>query len=88
MRTTKYQNNVAVEMTSKTILITGASTGIGKATALHLDSLGFKVYAGVRKPADAQALKDEATEQLQPVFLDVDRYPINSHFRAFGCHPG
>jgi NADP-dependent 3-hydroxy acid dehydrogenase YdfG len=55
----------------KTIVITGASTGIGKATALHLDKLGFKVYAGVRKEADGQALKQEASDQLRPIFLDV-----------------
>ena len=37
---------------NKTIVITGTSTGIGKACALYLDKIGFKVYAGVRKQAD------------------------------------
>ena len=58
-------------MNNKTILITGASTGIGKATTVYLDQLGYKVYAGVRKPADAETLKNEGSDQLQPVFLDV-----------------
>ena len=53
------------------IVITGSSTGIGKATALHLDRLGFKVFAGVRKETDAQALKQEASNKLRPIFLDV-----------------
>ena len=53
------------------IVITGASTGIGKATALHLDKLGFRVFAGMRKEADGQALKKEASEKLTPTLLDV-----------------
>ena len=53
------------------IVITGASTGIGKATALHLDHLGFRVFAGVRKEADGQALIKEASDRLTPILLDV-----------------
>ena len=53
------------------IVVTGASTGIGKATALHLDKLGFRVFAGVRKEVDGQALKKEASDKLRPIFLDV-----------------
>jgi NADP-dependent 3-hydroxy acid dehydrogenase YdfG len=55
----------------KAIVITGASTGIGKATALHLDKLGFRIFAGVRKETDGQALKQEASNKLRPIFLDV-----------------
>ena len=54
------------------ILITGASTGIGEATALHLDSLGHRVFAGVRKDADGERLvKASRAGQLVPVQLDV-----------------
>ncbi len=53
------------------VLITGTSTGIGKAAALHLDRLGFRVFASVRKQSDADALSREASERLTPVFMDV-----------------
>ena len=52
-------------------LVTGASTGIGRATALHLDRLGFHVYAGVRKEADGESLAAEASERLRPLIVDV-----------------
>ncbi|MDP4509232.1 SDR family oxidoreductase [Nonomuraea turcica] len=52
---------------SKTVLVTGASTGIGRATALLLAREGFTVYAGVRKEADGQALGPTVT----PITLDV-----------------
>lgn len=53
------------------VLITGASTGIGRTTAQHLDSLGFNVFAGVRKQADADSLRAQASERLTPVIIDV-----------------
>lgn len=53
------------------IVITGASTGIGEACALHLDKLGFQVFAGVRKDADGEALKEKSSTRLTPVRLDV-----------------
>ena len=56
---------------NKTLIITGASTGIGKACALHLDKLGFKVYAGVRKQTDGDSLKEDASDKLSPIILDV-----------------
>jgi short-subunit dehydrogenase len=57
----------------KSVLITGASTGIGKACALHLDKLGFMVFAGVRKTKDMDALQKEASDTLHPVMLDVTK---------------
>ncbi len=53
------------------VLITGSSTGIGYHTALHLDKLGFHVFAGVRKLEDAKRLKNEASDHLTPIILDV-----------------
>jgi NAD(P)-dependent dehydrogenase (short-subunit alcohol dehydrogenase family) len=53
------------------IVITGASTGIGRATALHLDRLGYRVFAGVRQEADAESLRQSSSARLSPVFLDV-----------------
>ncbi|TQM36818.1 SDR family oxidoreductase [Pseudonocardia cypriaca] len=52
---------------SKTVLVTGASTGIGRATALLLAREGFTVYAGVRKDIDGEALGPTVT----PIKLDV-----------------
>jgi len=55
----------------KSVLITGASTGIGRATALHLDAAGWRVFAGVRKEDDATALGKAGSERLVPLMLDV-----------------
>ena len=55
----------------RSVLVTGASTGIGRATALRLDSSGWQVFAGVRDPADAESLRGAASPRLVPVFLDV-----------------
>ncbi len=53
----------------RSVLVTGASTGIGRATALHLADLGFKVYAGVRRDEDATDLEHQGP--LTAVRLDV-----------------
>ncbi|MDP5338766.1 MAG: SDR family oxidoreductase [Nodularia sp. (in: cyanobacteria)] len=54
-----------------TVVITGASTGIGAACALLLDKLGYFVFAGVRKDEDAEKLQEQASPNLKPIFLDV-----------------
>jgi NAD(P)-dependent dehydrogenase (short-subunit alcohol dehydrogenase family) len=54
------------------VLITGASRGIGRAASLHLAGLGWDVYAGVRNPDDGAALAGEAPgARIVPVVLDV-----------------
>ena len=49
-------------------VVTGASTGIGAATARKLARRGFHVLAGVRRDADADALR---ARNLEPVLLDI-----------------
>lgn len=53
------------------MLITGASTGIGRACTLRLDRQGWRVFAGVRRQTDAERLRAECSERMQPVPLDV-----------------
>jgi NAD(P)-dependent dehydrogenase (short-subunit alcohol dehydrogenase family) len=56
---------------SGAVLVTGASTGIGRATALLLDGEGYTVFAGVRKEADARELSQACSDRLTPVTIDV-----------------
>ena len=53
------------------VLVTGASTGIGRACAESLDGIGFTVLAGVRKDSDADSLRRAGSERMRPVLLDV-----------------
>jgi NAD(P)-dependent dehydrogenase (short-subunit alcohol dehydrogenase family) len=52
-------------------VVTGSSTGIGRACALDLDRLGFKVFAGVRGDEAGERLRREASGALEPLILDV-----------------
>lgn len=55
----------------RAVLVTGASTGLGQAAALHLARLGFQVFAGVRKIADGERLVAESAGRLRAVTLDI-----------------
>lgn len=60
-----------MDATLGNVLITGASSGIGEGCALRLDALGYRVFAGVRKQADGEALRGKSSGRLTPVSLDV-----------------
>lgn len=56
------------------VVVTGASTGIGRACALTLHARGYTVFAGVRRAADGESLeKQAASPRLRPVILDVTK---------------
>jgi len=59
------------DLSGRCVLVTGASTGIGEACAIELDRRGCRVFAGVRREADAQRLRGQASRRLVPLMLDV-----------------
>lgn len=52
----------------RSVVVTGASSGIGRATALRLTRAGWRVFGGVRSERDAASLRAQGVE---PVLLDV-----------------
>lgn len=54
------------------VLVTGASSGIGRHAAVHLQHAGFTVFAGVRKQSDADSIAAEAPG-IHPLILDVTK---------------
>ena len=61
----------------KTVVITGCSVGVGRATALLLDRAGWRVFAIVRKQADADDLEAATRGPLKGVLADVtDRQEV------------
>ncbi|KAJ3125974.1 hypothetical protein HK098_007979 [Nowakowskiella sp. JEL0407] len=70
----KYLTN---ELPSREIttaaIITGCSSGIGKAVAIKLASVGYKVFAGVRKASDVDSLNNLKISNLRPILLDVTK---------------
>lgn len=59
------------------VVITGASTGIGRATALYLAGKGLRVLAGVRKPADGDALVSALPSEAQTTGGSVESLIID-----------
>lgn len=54
-----------------TVLVTGASSGIGEECVRHLAHLGFRVFAGVRREEDAERLRTTMPVGVEPVRVDV-----------------
>ena len=59
----------------KSVVVTGASTGIGWASAKLLLDKGFRVFGSVRKQADAERLKAEFGANFTPLIFDVTDEP-------------
>ncbi|MGE4132936.1 MAG: SDR family oxidoreductase [Bdellovibrionales bacterium] len=55
------------------ILISGASTGIGRASAVHLARKGHDVWAGVRSKKSLEEIQKLNVQGLRPVYLDVTK---------------
>jgi len=53
------------------VLVTGASSGIGFATAVRLARRGTIVFAGIRRQVDGEALLRENSARIKPMLLDV-----------------
>jgi NAD(P)-dependent dehydrogenase (short-subunit alcohol dehydrogenase family) len=53
------------------VVVTGASTGIGSACVKVLAAAGFHVFGSVRKPADAERLAKEFGASFTPLIFDV-----------------
>lgn len=59
------------KFTRGAVLVTGASSGIGLACALHLDRLGIRIFGGVRKEKDGESLIQKSAGRVTPVLMDV-----------------
>jgi NAD(P)-dependent dehydrogenase (short-subunit alcohol dehydrogenase family) len=53
------------------VVVTGASTGIGRATVHELVSAGFHVFGSVRREADAGNLRQQFPETVTPLLMDL-----------------
>lgn len=64
-------NPAPSEPLSRAVVVTGASTGIGRAVAAKVAAEGGLAFAGVRNEADAASLKQEFGEKVHPLLFDV-----------------
>ncbi len=61
----------------QTVVITGASSGIGRACVARMVATGWRVFAAVRKSEDGNRLKSEFGTELAPIIMDItDRATI------------
>ncbi|MDH3497816.1 MAG: SDR family NAD(P)-dependent oxidoreductase [Gemmatimonadota bacterium] len=71
---------------NRTVLVTGASTGIGRACVMELARQGARVFAGVRDAEVGSVLASQAPDRITPLLLDVtDRAQIAAAVTAIGA---
>ena len=58
-------------MAERSVVVTGASTGIGRATVHELVSAGFHVFGTVRREADAENLRQQFPDTVTPLLMDL-----------------
>ncbi len=56
----------------KTVVITGASSGIGKSCVARMSRLGWQVFATVRKQSDSDQIAREFGANVHPVLMDLE----------------
>ena len=71
-------------MTPRAVLVTGASTGIGLATAVFLAARGFRVYGGVRRDRDGERLEAAGIPHSR---INEPDEPYNGQLMALGLPP-
>ncbi len=73
----------------RTVVVTGASSGIGRAVALDLAQRGFHVLAGVRRAHDAKDLMSASAGDLEAITLDVtDPGQVAGALETLASQPG
>ncbi len=73
----------------KSVVITGTSSGIGKACVLNLDKHGFKIFATVRKTKDYRNIQRETSKNVIPLILDLsDENSIKSAYSIVSANVG
>jgi NAD(P)-dependent dehydrogenase (short-subunit alcohol dehydrogenase family) len=65
------QNDAVADESTRSVVVTGASTGIGAATVADLVNRGFRVWAGVRGEDAAERLAGEYGERVRVLRFDV-----------------
>lgn len=82
-----YTIDMSDNTAKRIVLVTGASTGIGRSIALHLAQAGYTVFAGVRQPQVQRELQDLGHANLHALLLDVtDERSISSAFDTIREH--
>lgn len=67
------------DVQKKAVVITGASSGIGRAAVARMVQSGWRVFAGVRKAQDGERLSSDFGANIVPIILDVtDRAAISA----------